>query len=153
MFSRGYSVDTIGNLYNPKGIKVTGCVHNNNRRYTCYRIEGKRKNVPFHRLVAYAKYGDSIYDDKIVVRHLDSNPLNNSWNNIAIGTQHDNMMDIDENERKKHASVANKKYSDDLVREIREKHRNGMPYTEIMNKYHISSKGTLSFIINKRMFI
>ena len=29
--------------------------------------------------------------------------------------------------------------------------KNGIPYTEIMNKHNISSKGTLSFMKNKSM--
>ena len=152
LFDKGYYVDKQGNLYNPKGVQIVGTIKSSGRRGTGVKInDNKVHHIAFHRMVAYAKYGDRMYDDNMLVRHLDGNPLNNSWDNIAIGTPHDNMMDIDKDIRIRRSSMANKKYQNDLVNEIRECHKNGMSYKNIMKKFNISSKGTLSFIIYKRM--
>ena len=50
----------------------------------------------------------------------------------------------------KAASNANKKYSDELVEAIKHDKTSGMSYKDLMAKYNISSKGTISYIINKR---
>ena len=60
------------------------------------------------------------------------------------------MMDQSKEIRVNKASNANKKYSDELVLEIKEYYNSGHSYKEIMEKFNISSKGTLSYIINKR---
>lgn len=86
----------------------------------------------------------------MVVRHLNGNILDNSITNIEIGTNSDNMMDIPEKIRQKRSSNANKKYPDDIVSLIKSDREKGMSYKELMNKYNILSKGTLSYIINNR---
>lgn len=44
-----------------------------------------------------------------------------------------------------------KRISDEVVLEIREDRANGMSYIDLMTKYNISSKGTLSYIVNRRI--
>lgn len=61
------------------------------------------------------------------------------------------MFDQPKEIRIRKASNANKVYSDELVKQIIKDHEDGLSYREIMNKYNISSKGTLSYIINKRL--
>ncbi len=43
------------------------------------------------------------------------------------------------------------KYNTETVREIREKHKNGIPMKVLMREYNITSKGTFSYILNKRL--
>ena len=86
----------------------------------------------------------------IDISHLDGNYLNNSESNIDLGTNSDNMMDIPKEVRIRKSSNASKKYSDELVQMIRLDKEKGMSYKELMIKYNISSKGTLSYIINCR---
>ena len=114
--------------------------------------DNKVHHIAFHRMVAYAKYGDRMYDDNMLVRHLDGNPLNNSWDNIAIGTPHDNMMDIDKDLRVLRAAIGAQKYPYSMVQEIRDLRTQGWSHSKLMNKFGISSKGTLSYLVNKRMF-
>jgi hypothetical protein len=38
------------------------------------------------------KYGDLLYEEGTVVRHLNGDPGSNAWDNIAIGTMSDNMF-------------------------------------------------------------
>jgi hypothetical protein len=51
-------------------------------------------NIAIHRLQAFQKYGDLLYEEGTVVRHLNGDPGSNAWDNIAIGTMSDNMFDI-----------------------------------------------------------
>jgi hypothetical protein len=103
--------------------------------------------------MGYLKFGDEIYTKGMQVRHLDGNPLNNSWDNIDIGTQSENMHDIPKERRVECALKATqrvKRYSDEDVLEMKRLRDNGAKYSEIMERFNISSKGTLSFILNDR---
>lgn len=46
-----------------------------------------------HRVVAFRKYGEIVFEKGIMVRHLDGNKLNNTPNNLAIGYNQDNVND------------------------------------------------------------
>ena len=148
----GYNVDKDGIVYKPNGgIQRT---HINNQGYKCFglKIKGKSFQIPVHRLQAYCLYGESMFEERIVVRHLDGNPLNNKSNNIAIGTISQNSMDIPSEKRLEialkgveAARLVNIKHDYNTIRNDRS---NGMTYKEIMKKHNISSKGTLSYIIN-----
>ncbi|QNI20428.1 HNH endonuclease [Bacillus phage 1_ICo-2020] len=48
--------------------------------------------IPAHRLIAYIKYGEVAFEAECV-RHLNDNSLDNSWDNIALGTHMDNHLD------------------------------------------------------------
>ena len=100
------------------------------------------------------KYGNIIYNDNIVVRHINNNSLDNSWNNIIVGTYKDNSNDIPQDVRMKRSINATqycKKYSDEKVLEIIRFYKSSNSYKETMKKFNISSKGTLNFILNYRL--
>lgn len=147
---KGYKITINGDILNPKEKILTGTIYNKNYKKFNIRLNEKHIPVKVHRLQAYQKFGEIIFNEDIVVRHLDGNGLNNSWDNIDIGSYSDNMMDKPKEERIRIASNANKKYSDELVLEIKAYRDLGHTYTEIMEKYNINSKGTLSYIINNR---
>lgn len=121
-------------------------------------IKGSRTNknrkpltVYVHRLVAFFKYRELLYDYNIEVRHLDGNKLNNYDDNILLGTHQENMLDVpltDRIERSINASSYKRKFTDHEMGEIKIKKRNGSTYKELMNEYGISSKGTLHYILN-----
>ena len=124
------------------------------KSFTFRNKNGAREVVLVHRLQAYQKYGEKIFEKGIVARHLDGNSLNNSWNNIGIGTPSDNQMDRNESCRKNSATIASRKMQNNIRSYeerclIYEDLKNGISYSEIMNKHNISSKGTLSFMKNK----
>ena len=143
---KGYKVQKDGSVIGKRGSKLKFFILN--RSYNTFSVKylGTAVNILVHRFQAYQKYGDSIFEDGIVVRHLDGNSFNNSWDNIAIGTQRDNIMDKPAEQRRKDASSPKHDHNS-----IIEDHKNGMSYREVMNKYNISSKGTVSFIIRKSM--
>ena len=81
-------VDKDGNIYKrlmPKG-----------NRYLKFglTINGKRLYIPIHRLQAFQKFGMKMFEPGIEVRHLNNNNYDNSWDNIALGTRSENMLDL-----------------------------------------------------------
>jgi hypothetical protein len=117
-----------------------------------WAINRKQYKIKVHRLVAYEKFGKEIFNPNLVTRHLDGNPKNNHPDNLALGTQSQNMMDKKPEARLAHslnATVKNRKFTDleiNLIREDSKIHK--LSYPKIMKKWNISSKGTLSYIIN-----
>jgi hypothetical protein len=119
--------------------------------FTVRSSEGLRVVVKVHRLVAYQKFGEEMFKSKLQVRHLDGNSLNNKNSNIAIGTASENALDKSPEIRMKvaiNASAAGRKFSDSKMREVKEYHAKYKSYAEVMEKFNISSKGTLHYILN-----
>nr|WP_304651456.1 HNH endonuclease signature motif containing protein [Bacteroides acidifaciens] len=149
---KGYRVDADGCLKSPSRGTVKCTISPTGYRNFTIRIKGRNRQLRIHRLVAYQKYGEGIYEDGVVVRHLDGNRQNNSFDNIAIGTQSDNCMDVPREVRLRTAIYATSfmtKYDKEVVERIKEvKKTHG--YKETMLEFGISSKGTLWNILNKR---
>lgn len=144
-FNKGYRVDEYGNVTSPKNKKLTGYIGS-----TGYYIvsTGKVDKVFVHRLAGYQKFGDEIFKEGVVVRHLNGNSLDNSFNNIEIGSFQDNMMDKSESIRSRCALYASSFIKKHNHIEILKRRQEGANYKELMKEFNISSKGTLSFIIN-----
>lgn len=118
--------------------------------FRCRKL-GITQKVPVHRVVAFQKYGEKIFEPGIIVRHKDNNKLNFDRNNILIGTALDNHLDneksvIDmlyENCRK---MGRDKRLFDDLkLAELRELRALGMSLKKLAVKYGCS-KSTISLI-------
>ena len=157
-FNKGYKIDINGNIISPYNNIIKGRIFNNGKIAFGFRSKGftYSKAVYAHKLQAYQKFGNKVFEKGIVVRHLNGNPLDNSWDNIEIGTQSDNMYDKPDIERQTLSIVAVRKkqnairsYEDRCL--IYEDLKNNLPYSEIMKKHNISSKGTLSFMKNKSL--
>lgn len=158
-YKLGYRISDDGKYLNPKGKILRG--HKHGSGYLEGGIvtisSGKRKTEQFslHRLQAYQKFGDTIFAEGIVVRHLDGNPLNNSFSNIEIGTQKDNALDIPKETRKrtgKNAASFLRKLSEKEAKEIRKLRQEGWKYKDLMKKFNIKSKATISYICNNKTY-
>lgn len=146
-FKRGYRVTENGDLINPKGERV-GYACSSGYMYTSIRIDGKKKNLAAHRLQAFQKYGVKLFENGIVTRHKNNDKLDNSWDNILIGTNHDNQMDVPIQIRIKramHATSFVRKYPREEVKKF---YQESKSYKKTMEHFNISSKGTLHFILN-----
>ena len=151
-YEMGYRVTDCGEVYyKDKKRKLNKCPNNKKPQYYKFsiRIEGKSTTIKVHRLQAYQKFGDKIFESGIVVRHLDGNSLNNHLNNIDIGTQSDNIRDIPKEIRLKNAINASPYAKKHNHREIYEHYLTSKSYTKTMKEFNISSKGTISYIVNK----
>lgn len=97
-YQRGFTVDKTGQVYNPKGKPVKGTI----KKSKSYRIRNFGVSppgngyitypVPTHKFVAYMKYGEEAFKAECV-RHYNDNSLDNSWDNILLGTNYDNHLD------------------------------------------------------------
>ena len=149
-FEKGYRVRKDGTVVNPKGGVIKGRIGNTGYKKFSIRLNGKETSqVSIHKLCAYQKYGDIIFQAECV-RHLDGNPLNNCPDNIEIGTQKDNMMDVPKDVRQKKAEYATsfmRKYNKNEVRDFYK--QNGNSYKKTKEHFGITSNGTLWFILNK----
>lgn len=151
-FNKGYKVDLNGNvIYKEKLRKCQIKKDKSNCCYYVFNIRNKKSliTIKVHQLQAYQKYGEKIFKDDIVVRHLNGNSLDNSYNNILIGTQSDNIMDIPEEKRKAtaiHAASFITKYNH---KEIYDFYIQTKSYKQTMQKFNIPSKNTINMIKNK----
>ena len=142
---RGYTVTEDGQLFNPNGKEISTL--DGGYYKTSLKVNKIKRNLKVHRLQAYQKYGDKLFEEGIVVRHKNGNPLDNSWDNILIGTNSDNMMDIPKQiriKRAKHATSFVRKYNKEEVIKFHKKEKS---YKLTMEKFGISSKGTLHYIL------
>lgn len=148
---KGYYVDKKGDVFNKDGKSISLSSNNKGTGYKSFniRVNGSNPTRSFvHRLQAFQKFGDVIFKEDMVIRHLNGDSLDNSFENIGIGTLSDNMLDIPKEKRVLNAS--NPKHDHE---KIIQDFKNGYTYKEIMEKYDITSKGTVSFIINKSLKI
>ncbi len=147
---KGYTIDKFGNLYNPVGKKIIGSINNKYKVATC----GLDK-FSFHRFQAYQKFGRRIFKPEIVVRHLDGDHLNNSWDNIDVGSHRDNMLDKPAEVRLKAAHIAAqslKKLKPDQVNELKRLHKSGWSYMSLMSRYKIASKSTIYRVVKNKSY-
>jgi len=127
--NRGFFVTKEGQLLGPAG-NIKSCQYKNGYKQFQFSYFGKNRNLKVHRLQALQKYGyEAMNKEGIVVRHLNSKKDDNSWDNIAIGSQADNLLDVPTLERIEQGRVAGK-VSAQKTRKIPE-----LMYKEITNFY------------------
>ena len=150
-YQKGYRVKD-NNVYGilKKEPLILGCSRSG---YLYFNVQSEKKSrkVYVHRLVAYEKYQDKLFEPGVVVRHLNGNSKDNSFDNICIGTQSENLLDRNPEQRLKHAIKASgciRKYTKQQIDQIKISHLNGLGYKALMEKFKISSKGTLHYILN-----
>jgi hypothetical protein len=146
---KGYRVTKEGKVIGIKGNELKLNNHDGYYRFNFRDLNGKATSVKVHRLQAYQKFGDEMFVEGIMVRHLDGDSTNNTWDNIAIGTNSDNMMDMSAEVRLAkalHATSFTRKHDKETIRAYYAEHKS---YTKTMQHFNISSKGTLHFILNK----
>lgn len=144
--NKNYIVNLEGDVISPKNRSLKTLKDKGGYHKFTFRLKGERVTLSVHRLQAYQKYGKNIFEKGIVVRHLNGNSSDNSFDNIAIGTASNNMQDKTKENRILDAS--HPIYNHESIIKDRE---NGMKYTELMLKYDIPSKGTISYIINSSL--
>lgn len=151
-YNKGYRVDKQGNVYF-KGKKRSLIL--DTKGYNTFTIRcnlGDKdifRRVWVHKLQAYQKYGNILFNHNIEVRHKNNDKSDNSFKNILIGSHKENMNDVDKNirlDRALHAASYNQKYNYQNVYNYYLKTRS---YKQTQKKFNISSKGTLNYIITK----
>ena len=148
---RGYIVSELGVV---KGLRKNILKLTVAKGYYCFTIRFGLKNkghgVYVHRLQAYQKFGTKFFEEGIQVRHVNGNSLDNSFENIQIGTHSENMLDIPKEVRIKTSNVAWRKANPRTEKERFEIYKlinNGLSYSQINKRLSVSN-GTLSYMKN-----
>ena len=152
-YEAGYCTDSAGNLFFNENIVHLKVSKNSGIPYYYFTFRQNNRTLPIylHRLVAYQKYGSKIFDKSLVVRHLNSNSLDNSHTNIELGTYSDNAMDRPKDLRVAIARRISRKLSDELVKQVRELSTAGVPRKKIQVEFGLS-KSTVGRIIRKQRY-
>lgn len=148
-YENGYRV-VDGIAYNPNGDPLKGTIC---RDEYIVIAPTKKDKVLVHRLVAYQKYGDIIFDPKVQVKHKDNDRKNNFDSNILIGDQSRNMMDVPKEKRIQRsikAATKKRKFTDKEMILIRKDYELFQSYDKVMEEWGISSKGTLHYMLNTK---
>jgi len=144
----GYTVNKEGTeIRNPQGIKVA-TFESKGYRIFDFGPKADRKHIYVHRFQAWFKFNTTMYGAGLQVRHLDGNSRNNHADNLALGTQSQNMLDRPAADRKAHGYQTSRHIAKhDHAAVISYYKAHGFKAT--LAAFNISSKGTLSFILNK----
>lgn len=152
VYDKGYRI--INNrCFNPKGKEVKGSIKHHPVPYKQLSIktpDGAR-SVFFHSLLAYQLYGDEYFKDNVVARHKDGNSLNNSSDNIILGTMKDNILNIPSKRRStknKKSSLTLKKLNSGMRNSIIADYKKGESAKNLYKKYN-TCLNTIYLIIRK----
>lgn len=160
-YQRGYRVNDEGVLLKPSGevactLKQKATRGKGYLRSGCLHVPGHKRKLWFyvHRLAAYQWFGEVIFRPGIQVRHLNDDSFDNRRENIAIGSQSENMQDKPHKVRvaigrngAKHLRALSQKEAQSLIDE----RKSGASYSTLMKKYGIA-KGTVSHIVNGKTY-
>lgn len=151
---RGWSTSREGAVLKPDGSERATRINKSGRTGIPYRRfnvkdSGVSRPVNVHKLVAYMKFGEESF--KWQTRHLNGNSLDNSFDNIAIGSGSQNMMDRPAEDRKAHGLKAARilrKLSDEDVKYIRQSLETGLALAE---RFRVAPS-TISGVRNNKIY-
>jgi hypothetical protein len=151
---KGYVVQNDGKVVSHLGKYLK--LNLNSAGYLCFgmRFYGQRVVVCVHKLMALQKFGGKYLHFRLQIRHLNGNPIDNSFTNISLGTQSENMFDIPKDIRVKKAQIAalkRRKFTNEQIVEMRLLRHQGWKYAELMVKFDCA-KSTISYIINNQTY-
>jgi len=128
------------------GLTTTGYL------YVPLYIHGRRTMRRIHQLVADAFLPPKSPADT-VVRHLNDNKLDNRVENLARGTQTDNMADSVRNGNGQDGITnCNAKLTEDDVREIRRLYATGKFSQRVLARRFGVSQATISLIVQRKIW-
>lgn len=155
-YSKGYRVTEDGRVIGPRGVERKPI--DNGGRYVVTVRTGKHAGsypVPVHLLAGYQRFGEDALSSGVEVRHLDGDAYNNGEANLALGSHHDNMMDIPPNVRKEHAlkgARVRRRMTLQQAEEIRAKYAQGVGYKKLCEEYHLC-KSVVSYVVTGRTYV
>jgi hypothetical protein len=149
MVARGWDVDPEGRMTNPKREVRKGSLTGGYLKVGVKIPELGISSyaVKIHKFQAYRKFGDTIFQEGVVVRHLNGDPQDNSSDNIVLGTQSQNMMDRDEQDRVKH-SKERRRYSQEVKSRLIQERESGKSFTRISREQSIPLQSVKDMIRN-----
>jgi hypothetical protein len=152
--NKGMHVTPEGTVIGVRGKPLSCNIGTNGYFKVSITCNGKRVVTEVHKLVAYQKFGESVFDDGVHIRHLNGHPLDNRWDNIALGTVSENSMDRDKKTRlrvARQAAAVKRRFTMDTIRDIRRKREQGYTLQNLADEFE-STKGHMSDIVNRKLY-
>jgi len=143
-FDKGYCVKNGAMFYKDSPRKCL--LDKQGYPYVSIMIESKRHRLHLHRLCSYQLYKEKMFEPGIVVRHLNDIKTDCSEENIAIGTNRDNAMDVPAEKRMSTSlkgTAKRRKYNPIEVKSYYAEH--GCKKTK--ENFNIKNNGTLRYIL------
>lgn len=102
-----FDFDTL-EMVRPSGKRRDLSNYSGKQRYPTdgFSFDGEHLTFKVHRFVAYQKFGECLFEEGIVVRHLNDIKCDLSFDNIVLGTISDNSRDIPIDKRKQISKYA-----------------------------------------------
>lgn len=152
-YNLGYRISKNGiELKTPFNILKQKQINSSGYPVFAIRLYDKVFHIAWHRLQAYQKYGEELFKEGVLVRHKNNVKADCSWKNILIGTAKDNTEDNPREDVLKYALNATDKWRKYNATEVKEFYNKCKSYKLTKEKFHISSSGTLHFILNKARY-
>ena len=154
-----YKVSPDGLLICPDGRAIVPKVSKRGYPHVSIRVrgEGIDQKIGVHRIVAYQKFGERLFDPGIVVRHRDCNKLNFRPGNIRIGTNLENDRENTLRIKTLKAQAARKggamlrRFDDATVDEIRRLHGDGLGCRKLAKQFSCAMS-TIHYIVVGRYY-
>ena len=147
-YQRGFRVTAEGVALKPDGsLQPVGLDKWGYWRFSVKNSDGKIRAVMVHRLAAYQKFGERLFEPGIEVRHLNGS-TNNQQQFLEIGTPSQNAMDKSSETRRTVAGRAARKLTDAQVAQLRQEREAGASYKQLEEKYGVR-KSTISYIVRR----
>lgn len=150
-YAKGYRVTDAGILLGVNGLPKSTRPCKRGYQNATIKVGKDSRRLYVHRLMAYQKYGEAMFEIGIHVRHLNGVCTDNRIENIAIGTASENTMDKPESVRQQVASQASRVFSDEQVKKILKDRAEGATYKDLKDRYG-AAKSTLSYLFNRSMY-
>ncbi len=96
LYEKGYRAEENGAIINPRG-KEIGFNRGDGRYVIMANFEDKITTILRSRFVAYCKFKEDMFNVGMMVRHKNDNPSDDSFKNILIGTNYENIKDAKRN--------------------------------------------------------
>lgn len=109
------------------------------------RVGIDNRTYYIHRLV-YCVFNDIDINGDFVIMHKNDNKTDNRLDNLMIGSQKENMHDAIKKGR------FNRKFTMDIVTEIKDMASYGCTQSEIAKKYNVN-QGIISKILNNKSYL
>jgi len=151
LYDKGYRISKDGVCTNPQGKILIGSLDKHGYPKIGVRAEGKCFAVHMHRLQAYIKFGDMLYTEGLIVRHVDSHRLNYKYDNILLGTYSENMYDKHPSLRKKQGKITPGYELKHGISEIITYYKNSKSFIKTMKHFNIQEKEILYNILKPKL--